>query len=140
VLRIPARAVPTVGFALACASLWMLHPLNTEAVNYLSQRTELMMGFFYFVTLYASVRAHAPAHRTRWFAVAVLSSALGMACKQTMVTVPLAVILLDRAFFFESWTAAVRQPIAAAMGGPSAVLSMADELRCSSPMIQASTR
>ena len=103
------RVHGSLGFAMACASLWMVHPLNTEAVNYLSQRTELMMGFFYFVTLYASVRAHASAQRARWFAAAVVSSALGMACKQTMVTVPLAVILVDRAFFFESWTAAVRQ-------------------------------
>ena len=99
----------SIGFALACASLWMLHPLNTEAVDYLSQRTELLMVFFYFLTMYASVRSHASARPARWLAAAVLSSALGMACKQTMVTVPLAVMLLDRAFFFESWTAALRR-------------------------------
>jgi tetratricopeptide (TPR) repeat protein len=103
------RVRGSVGFAFACASLWMLHPLNSEAVDYLSQRTELMMGFFYFLTLYASVRAHASTRPAGWLAVAVLSSALGMACKQTMVTVPLAVMLIDRAFFFESWTATVRR-------------------------------
>jgi hypothetical protein len=53
----------------------MLHPLNTEAVDYLSQRTELMMGFFYFLTMYASVRAHASARPAPWLAAAVLTSA-----------------------------------------------------------------
>ena len=33
--------------ALAVAILWALHPLVTEAVIYTTQRTELMMAFFY---------------------------------------------------------------------------------------------
>ena len=36
--------------------LWALHPLQTEAVIYATQRTELMMAFFYFATLYCSLR------------------------------------------------------------------------------------
>src|SRR5262249_44382073 len=42
--------------ALAVAALWSLHPLQTEAVVYTTQRTELMMAFFYFATLYCSLR------------------------------------------------------------------------------------
>ena len=30
----------------------MVHPLVTEAVNYVSQRTELMMAAFFLLTLY----------------------------------------------------------------------------------------
>ena len=37
--------------ALACSLIWMLHPLQTEAVDYVVQRTELMMAVFYFLTL-----------------------------------------------------------------------------------------
>ena len=33
-----------------------MHPLNTEVVDYLTQRTESMMALFYLLTLYASVR------------------------------------------------------------------------------------
>jgi tetratricopeptide (TPR) repeat protein len=42
--------------ALAVALLWALHPLQTEAVIYVTQRTELMMALFYLATLYCSLR------------------------------------------------------------------------------------
>ena len=47
----------SVDLAFATALIWTLHPLNTEAVNYLTQRTELMMALFYALTLYAAIRA-----------------------------------------------------------------------------------
>jgi hypothetical protein len=43
--------------AFIAALLWMLHPLNSEVVTYVTQRTESMMAFFYLLTLYASIRA-----------------------------------------------------------------------------------
>jgi hypothetical protein len=48
------RAAP-LGFVVAL--LWMVHPLNSEVVTYVTQRTESMMAFFYLLTLYASLRA-----------------------------------------------------------------------------------
>lgn len=48
------RAAP-IGFVVAL--LWMLHPLNSEVVTYVTQRTESMMAAFYLLTLYASLRA-----------------------------------------------------------------------------------
>ena len=42
--------------ALLVAILWAVHPLQTEAVEYVSQRTELLMGLFYLATLAASLR------------------------------------------------------------------------------------
>jgi hypothetical protein len=47
--------------AFAVALLWLVHPLNTDAVSYLTQRTESMMGMFYLLALYASLRAASPA-------------------------------------------------------------------------------
>lgn len=86
--------------ALAGALIWVLHPLQTEAVNYLSQRTELVMGLCYLLTLYCSLR--------RWHAAALLACVLGMASKESMVTAPLVVLLYDRAFLFETVAAALR--------------------------------
>jgi 4-amino-4-deoxy-L-arabinose transferase-like glycosyltransferase len=68
-----------------------------------------MMGLFYLLTLYASVRAHTSRHSTRWLVTAVLTSALGMACKQSMVTVPVAVVLIDRVFFSDSFADTLRR-------------------------------
>jgi hypothetical protein len=44
-----------VGFSVAM--IWMLHPLNSEVVTYVTQRTESMMACCLLLTLYASLRA-----------------------------------------------------------------------------------
>ncbi|PWT80061.1 MAG: hypothetical protein C5B57_12815 [Blastocatellia bacterium] len=93
-------------FGLATALLWELHPLNTEAVDYLTQRTELMMAGCYLLTLYAAVRAES-SDRSLWQAVAVMSCAAGMLCKESMATAPIMVVLFDRAFLYRSFRTAL---------------------------------
>ena len=101
----PARAAGAV--ALAAALIWVAHPLNSETVLYLTQRTEGMMALMAFATMYASVRALEGVHARRWQAAAVAACALGMLCKETMVTVPVLVALYDRVFAFPSFRAAI---------------------------------
>ena len=102
------RVRDSVGFAFVCASLWLLHPLNTEVVDYIGQRTESMMALFYLLTVYASVRAHTSDRPGRWFAAAVAASALGTLSKQSMITVPVAVALVDMTLFYDSPRTALR--------------------------------
>lgn len=90
--------------ALVAGAIWLAHPIQTEAVDYVSQRTELLVSFFYMTTLYCTVRAW-ETPTTRWFVLAVAASALGMGSKEVMLTAPIAVVLYDRAFLFESWRA-----------------------------------
>jgi tetratricopeptide (TPR) repeat protein len=87
--------------ALAVALLWAAHPLQTEAVVYVTQRTELMMALFYLACIYAAQRywsSPTPAQRARWAVVASLASLSGMASKEVMVSVPVVVLLLERTF------------------------------------------
>jgi tetratricopeptide (TPR) repeat protein len=42
--------------ALAAALIWAAHPLQTQSVTYLIQRSESMMGLFYLLTLYCVIR------------------------------------------------------------------------------------
>ncbi len=91
--------------ALGTALLWALHPLQTESVTYLSQRTESLMGFFYLATLYAFLRA-ATERCPGFAALAVVACALGMATKEVMVTAPVLVFLFDRTFVGGSFRAA----------------------------------
>ncbi len=84
--------------AFACALLWMVHPVQTQCVNYISHRTESIMALFYLLTLYCAIRAWEPATRWRWTAASVLGCALGMASKEAMVTAPAMVVLYDWAF------------------------------------------
>ena len=88
--------------AMATALLWAVHPLTTDAVTYITQRTESLMALFYLLTLYASLRAHASAHRRTWTAAAIVACALGMGSKESMATVPLVVVIFDRVFLFDS--------------------------------------
>jgi len=53
----PNFAEAATWLALAVALLWVLHPLQTESVTYISQRAESLMGLFYLLTLYCFVRS-----------------------------------------------------------------------------------
>lgn len=86
--------------AFAAALIWLVHPLLTDAVDYVTQRTELLMGFFYLLTLYASIRGH---DESKWRVAAVIACVLGMASKESMVTAPLMVVAYDRIFIFDTW-------------------------------------
>lgn len=98
--------------AFLVAMLWAVHPLQTEAVAYVTQRSELLMGLFYLLTLYGSLRfwsAASRAGRAAWLAVAAIACLAGMACKETMVSAPIVVLLYERAFHAGSLRAAWRR-------------------------------
>lgn len=109
IFGIARRQVP-FPVALAIALLWGLHPLASEAVDYLTQRTESLMALLYLATMYCAVRAADTPRRSHvWTAAAIAACALGMATKETMVTAPLAVVLYDRIFLFPSFSDALRR-------------------------------
>jgi tetratricopeptide (TPR) repeat protein len=104
------RAANPLAFLVAL--VWALHPLVTEAVQYVTQRTELMMGMFYLATMYASLRyftAAAPGEKTVWCALASLACLLGMACKEVMVTAPVMVLCFERTFIAGSFRKALER-------------------------------
>ena len=94
--------------ALAVSLIWTVHPLQTEAVTYISQRCESLMGLFYLLTLYGFVRGVESCRPLRWFTLSATACFLGMASKEVMVTAPVMVLLYDRTFvsgsFREAWT------------------------------------
>ncbi len=85
------------GPALAAAGLWALHPLNSQAVNYVVQRSEVMASLFYLLALWLVMVA---VERGRTWAGAAaylgaLAAALaGLDSKQIVVTVPAVVLLV----------------------------------------------
>ncbi|MCX8037450.1 MAG: tetratricopeptide repeat protein [Candidatus Sumerlaeia bacterium] len=90
-------------YAAAVALLWAVHPLTTEAVTYVIQRTELLCSLFYLLTLYCCIRGFAATDGRRWFAAAVAACLIGMGCKETMATAPVMVALYDRVFVARAW-------------------------------------
>jgi len=97
------RLGPTFGdarapLALAVAGIWLLHPLQTESVTYVSQRAESLAGLFYLLTLYGFIRLAESSGAIRpaaWGAVSWAACLLGMATKEFMVSGPLLVLLYD---------------------------------------------
>jgi len=73
-------AATLLGFA--AAGIWVVHPLTTDAVTYIAQRTEVLMGLCYALTLYCSIRASERDRnvtiRRLWTAGAVAACAAGM--------------------------------------------------------------
>jgi len=97
--KLPAKFGPVASrLAFVSALLWMLHPIHTECINYITQRTELFMGLFYLLTLYCAIRALRSEHHLSWYGLSILSCGLGMASKEAMVTAPLMVVLYDWVF------------------------------------------
>jgi tetratricopeptide (TPR) repeat protein len=124
--------------ALSVALLWAVHPLQTESVTCVVQRTESLMGLFYLLTLYcfirgaesqraegreqkAEARVQIPEKEIQkpsdfcslpsgcWLLASVGSCLLGMASKEVMVSAPLIVLLYDRTFVAGSFREAWRQ-------------------------------
>src|SRR6202040_734708 len=59
--------------ALVVAVLWTVHPLQTEAVTYVVQRAESLMGLFYLLTLYCFIRGTEPGKSGLWFTGSVVA-------------------------------------------------------------------
>ena len=92
----------------AAALLWLLHPLQTQAVTYVVQRGESLMALGMLAALYASLRAAQGRHRAVWGGAAVLACAAGMGVKEVAVVTPLLVWMHDRSFLAGSFAGALR--------------------------------
>ena len=105
--RIGADALHPVFIAFVVALIWAVHPLQTEAVTYVVQRAESLMGLFYLLTFYGFIRYSEAAGGRIWAWFSVVCCLLGMATKEVAVSAPVLVLLYDRTFvsgtFREAW-------------------------------------
>jgi tetratricopeptide (TPR) repeat protein len=81
---------------IACigALLFVLHPINTEAVAWAAARKDVLSAFFFFATLlsYEKFREEQTSSMRRW---SVLFFVLALLSKVTVALLPLVLILLD---------------------------------------------
>lgn len=89
------RGATTNAAALIAALLWSVHPLNSETVDYITQRTESLAGLFWLCTVYCAIR-YLDRRQLRWMLCAAAAHVLGVASKESAVTAPLVVLLYDR--------------------------------------------
>ncbi|WKZ31659.1 MAG: tetratricopeptide repeat protein [Thermodesulfobacteriota bacterium] len=107
--------------ALLTSAIFLLHPVQTESVSYVSQRYESIASLFYLASLIAFVKgrqaAGAPG-RYVLYALSIASGILALGSKQFAVTLPLVIILYD--FYFLS-----ERPSFKRMAGPLVFLALA---------------
>jgi len=96
-----------LSLALSVTVIWLAHPLQTEAVTYISQRCESLMGLFYLLTLYCFIRSAESNMPAGWQVLSVLACLLGVLSKEIIVSAPAMVLLYDRTFvagsFNQAW-------------------------------------
>jgi hypothetical protein len=83
------------GVALAAAMLWLVHPLCTQAVDYIYQRIESLGALAILATVACFLRAADAPRPGRWLAASVAASAAGMLCKEHVIAAPAVVLLID---------------------------------------------
>ncbi len=82
------------GRSAAVALLFGAHPLRVESVAWLSERKDLLCGFFVIATLAAHAR-HAARPSPARYAAVVGAHALALLSKPMAVTVPIVLLILD---------------------------------------------
>ena len=107
-LRLGRERDQANAFALLLALAWVVHPLQTESVTYLVQRTESLAALGLLLTLAASLQLQAT-RSPLWALAAIGACAAGLGAKETAVVTPVVVVLYDRAFLFTSVRAALRE-------------------------------
>ncbi|QDU92967.1 tetratricopeptide repeat protein [Lignipirellula cremea] len=97
--------------AFACAAIWLAHPLATQAVTYVIQRSESLMAMFFLLFLYA-VSQSEPAldatpsaggrgRKVWWLIMAAVAFFLGLHSKAVMVAAFPVALLYDRIFLVD---------------------------------------
>jgi Tfp pilus assembly protein PilF len=88
--------------ALFSAVLFVSHPLQTQAVTYIVQRTTSLATLFYLTSLVAYIRSRFYEREPTGhllYAVSIVSAVLAMKTKEIAFTLPLAVVLYEFMFF-----------------------------------------
>jgi len=107
-LRESAFTKSTQFISLLAALLFVVHPIQSQAVTYLTQRTASLAALFYIssVYLYGSARLSQLSGASRWrtalrFSAAFFMSVVGLFTKETVLTLPIAILLYELFFFRE---------------------------------------
>lgn len=98
----------TDALALLVALLWTVHPLQTQAVTYVVQRYESLMGMFFLASVLLSAK-YLENGRRSLMVLAAVACALSCGSKAVGIAIPPAVLLIDAALYSDGIRAALRR-------------------------------
>lgn len=94
--------------ALFCSLLFVTHPVQTQAVTYISQRFTSLAALFYLLSVATYIRARLGSEQEArkgkglsipFYALSVCSAVLAMKTKEISFTLPVVIFLCEYAFF-----------------------------------------
>ena len=91
VFALSRRLLPSLRSAVVAATLFALHPAHSEAIVWVSARTDLLCALLYGAAFLGYLRARSGAFAVRSHAAWMLAFALALAAKEMAVTFPLVV-------------------------------------------------
>lgn len=96
--------------ALCAAAVVALHPINAEAVNYLSARSSSLSALFVLAAIWAYERAIQSGARW-WWILGLIFGALSVGAKEGSAVLPLLVLIWDRIQRPGSWSGVGRRMV-----------------------------
>ncbi len=84
--------------ALFAALIFLTHPVQTTAVNYIWQRAAVMATFFYIASIFFYAKARVTSC-ARYYVVAWITTVLGMFTKEITATIPITLLIYEVLFF-----------------------------------------
>jgi tetratricopeptide (TPR) repeat protein len=100
-VRLSPRAAEAAAFF--AGFLWVVHPLSTSAVHYLTQRPEMLAACAFLIMFYAQGRALVSPYPRCWLIAAWFACLLAMGSKESMALLPLLALLFDRCVAGWTW-------------------------------------
>jgi tetratricopeptide (TPR) repeat protein len=93
--------IPHFGTAFFAALLWLVHPVQTQAVTYVVQRMTSMAAMFYVLSLlfYVKGRRGGGQKSWPWFVGCVLAGIMAQGTKEISATLPFLILLYEWYFF-----------------------------------------
>jgi Flp pilus assembly protein TadD len=93
----PERGVAISLGAAAAALLWALHPLRVESVAWITERRDVLCGFFYLLAVLAYLQGTRRQHTLtgRWLVASLVAFAAALGSKAIAMTLPVTLLVLD---------------------------------------------
>jgi len=92
--------------AAMVAAVWVAHPLDTQSVTYIVQRSESLAGLFVLASIYCVIRSADSGNY--WGVLGVVACGLGMGSKEIVAALPILAVLYDRTFLAGTFKQAMK--------------------------------
>jgi len=96
--RVRRRYGPLEWVPLGTAVLWLLHPVETQTVNYIVQRMTLLAALFYILSFFLFIKGRTAASSPRkylYWLGSLIAALLGLGSKETVAMLPFFLVLFD---------------------------------------------